>query len=92
MRESKIERDNCKFAETLGWRNIKLNGPGDRGKPDRMFFRGPPPQIVFIEYKRTGEKLGPLQVVWRRWLRQMGFEIHTVDNLEDANAIFADKG
>lgn len=91
VRESKIETAVCNFAESHGWTNIKLNGPGSRGKPDRVFFKGPPPRVILIEFKREGEELGPLQKVWRRLFKKMGFEIYTVDDVNYGKSIFNQK-
>ena len=88
MRESRIETRVTEDAKKLGWRSIKLNGGGDRGKPDRLYFKGPPPRLKIIEYKRPGEDLDPLQVYWYKILNKMGFDIHVVDDYDQGIALF----
>ena len=91
MREADLETAVCRHARLHGgWRSIKLNGRGDRGKPDRLFFRGPPAEIKFIEVKRHGKKARPLQTWWIRLLNHMGFDAYVVDNIDDAKRIFTE--
>jgi hypothetical protein len=88
MRESHVETKVCAHAETLGWRSIKLNGSGDRGKPDRLFLTGPPARIIFVEFKRPGEVAKKLQQWWGRLLTKMGFAHHVIDNIDEGKRLF----
>lgn len=85
IRESLIEGANCLYAESRGWTVLKLDGGGSNGKPDRVYLRAG--VTMFIEYKRKGEHLKPLQEYWRRVLIGQGFDHHVVDNLEDGKIV-----
>lgn len=87
MRESTIERAVCGYARTKGWRNFKLNGPGDIGKPDRVFF-APGQRVKFIEFKAPGEKLRELQAYRLAELASCGFDTFVVDNVNDGKRLF----
>ncbi len=82
MRESKIEKDVCSHATRQGVKNFKLNGPGDRGKPDRLFLF-PGGYVLFIEFKATGETPTKLQRKNLRELRLLGFDARWTDNIEE---------
>lgn len=60
MRERDVETAVCVFAGGLGIGTIKLSGPNDRGKPDRLFFKDG--KAIFIELKATGERPTALQI------------------------------
>lgn len=71
MRESDIEKEVCRYAKDRGMIVIKLAGPNDRGKPDRMFlFRG---KTAFIEFKAPGGRPTKLQLRWMSDLAEAGF-------------------
>lgn len=81
MMESSIEKKVCEFAKRHGVLSVKLAGPNDRGKPDRMFlYNG---RVVFIEFKAPGKKPTPLQERWIDTLRALGFSANYVDNAGD---------
>lgn len=81
MKESSVESAVCKYAKSKGWLPVKLSGPGDRGKPDRMFLRNG--KAVFIEFKAPGKKPTALQLRWLEQLSDMGFVATWVDNVEE---------
>ena len=58
MRESTIEKEVCKYAESLGWLQYKFLSPNVRGIRDRMFMRGG--MGFFIEFKKTFSEVGIL--------------------------------
>jgi hypothetical protein len=59
--ESAIEAAACRRARAAGWAAIKQGGPGNaRGWPDRLFINEDALH-VWIEFKRPGGKLTPLQ-------------------------------
>lgn len=62
---------------------LKLNILGIRGFPDRLIlFAGK--GILFVEFKRKGEKPRMLQEHWHRILRRMGFEVRVYDDADKA--------
>lgn len=78
MTESQIEAKVVRWAKNHGIRVVKLNGPGDRGKPDRMFLaRG---TAAFIEFKAPGGKTTALQRKWLEGLSDEGFDAETFDD------------
>lgn len=82
MRESKVEKDTCCRAKTeLGVKNLKLSGPHDRGKSDRMFFKNR--VVVFVEFKRKGKEPTPLQNKFLEERREDGFEAEWFDDTEE---------
>jgi len=81
MKEQLIEIAVCKFAKDHGILAVKLNGPGDKGKPDRMFLHQG--KVVFIEFKAPGKKPTALQQKWLLDLKYRGFAATWVDNVAD---------
>ena len=65
MTESQIEKKVCQFAKDNGISTLKLSGPNDRGKADRMFMRKG--KVMFMELKAEGKKPTALQ---QRFLKQ----------------------
>lgn len=78
-RESDIESTIVRWAAGRGIASIKLSGPHDRGKPDRVFLRHG--RACFIEFKRPGGRLSRLQEFWIAKLRRLGFECEIHDTL-----------
>lgn len=75
-RESAVETACTEAAASYGVLSFKLAGTGSNGKPDRLFFkRG---AVVFVEFKRPGESLRPLQEHARRVLQAQGFPVFVV--------------
>ena len=79
--ERDLEAACCRLAKAAGWYCRKLSGPGHRSMPDRMFIRRG--IVLFIEFKRPGERPGPLQVYVIDLIRKQGFEVILVDNIID---------
>lgn len=94
MLEKHIEQAVCRYAESEGCIVVKLNGPGDRGKPDRMFLRNG--VVLFIEFKKPGGRATPLQIKWQERLRASGFVAEFVDTVADGvrlvNRVLLDAG
>lgn len=77
MRESAIQSNVVNLARGLGIKARKL-GFGE-GWPDYMFLWNG--QILFIEFKKPGEKPTALQVHVQNELRDLGFQVEVVDDL-----------
>lgn len=86
--ESKVEREVVKWWEGRGGMQIKLNLMGRRGYPDRLFLkeRGCP---IFIEFKREGKEVRPLQNYMHNRLRKLGYEVYVCYESSTAKAILA---
>lgn len=79
MLEKEIEEAVWRYADKLGCMTIKLNGPMDRGKPDRIFFyKG---RALVIEFKKPGGKPTELQQSWLNRFNANGFTTHVVDKI-----------
>ena len=78
MRESTVEKHVNRFAEDHGIKSIKLNGPGERGKADRMFCKDG--KAIFIELKRPGKRATELQVKWLCEMQALGFFANWTDS------------
>lgn len=89
MRESYVEDRVCRYARARGWVSIKLAGPGDRGKPDRLFLsKGE--RVKFIEFKAPGKKPTVLQQRFLDQLFNLGFEVHIIDHPDQAAGVFGE--
>ena len=78
MRESEVEGTAVTWAEENGFIALKLSGPNDRGKPDRLFLIND--KAIFIEFKATGEEPTALQWRWLKELRKKGFVAEWYDH------------
>ncbi len=58
-RERDIEKHLVKLCKRFGWECWKLTSPARRGVPDRLIIA--PGVVVFVEVKRPGGKVTPLQ-------------------------------
>jgi hypothetical protein len=79
--EVDIELAVCRYAEAFGAVALKLNVQGRRGWPDRMILF-PKGQLLFIEFKRPGEKPAPIQKEVHAQLRRFGFDIAVIDSTD----------
>jgi len=79
MRESKIEKDTCKYAESKGFLVFKIKVEQLNGVTDRMFV--PPNGVIFfIEFKQLGKKPRPNQTRFAEQLRGNYVNVYTVDS------------
>lgn len=89
-RESAVETKIRKFAESKGCLFLKLPASqGSNGKPDRLVL-APGDKAMFLEVKRSGEELKPLQAHWQRKLRKLGFRSEWCDNFVDGASLIQD--
>ncbi len=85
--ESEIENP---FADWVNnhlpyWIALKLNIEGRKGYPDRLLL-GPLNDHFFIEFKRPGEDLEPLQKHIINELRKLGHTVYVCESTEDAKS------
>lgn len=85
--EEGVRRDIGKWARSQGIDVyfLKLTILGHRGWPDRLIL-WPGRGILFIEFKRPGEKPRKLQEYVHDIIRKLGFEIQIHDNRDIAVA------
>ncbi len=86
MKESKIEKEVCIHANTLGWLDYKFVSPGLRGVPDRMFLREG--LLIFIEFKTLGEKPSKIQSKRILELMNQGFAVYIIDDIDKGKNLF----
>lgn len=84
--EKEIERDVCKFAKSKGWLYYKFSSINNRGVPDRIFI-APGGRIIFVEFKRPGNKPTSLQTFVHDTLKRQGCTVWIVDNVEDGKQL-----
>lgn len=85
--ESYIEKQVIKAAEVAGFIQRKVAYVNRAGAPDRWLF-GPGGRLIIVEFKRPGEKPKPHQEREIKRLRDLGFEVHVIDNVADGMALF----
>lgn len=80
MRESRIESELRKRIEEIGGKAFKFSSPGNNGVPDRIIlYNG---GCYFVELKRPGQELKPLQRVMRKKFYTLGFKIYVIDTFD----------
>jgi hypothetical protein len=85
MLEAQIEAAACKEAKADGWRVYKFTSPQRRSVPDRLFIRDG--RVVFIEFKRPGEKLTSGQEREIEALRKAGAEVHVCHSTQEVKEV-----
>ena len=82
MKESKVENTVCQYAENEYKAEVrKLKYVGRKGAPDRMlYFRNG--RVLFIEFKRPGEKPRPDQERELGKMKKHNVAAHAVDDID----------
>ena len=78
--EKVIEEKVCDHAKAQGWLVYKFTSPNRMAVPDRLLIRNG--QVVFIEFKRKGEKPTPPQEREHTRLRGAGMTVWVIDSVE----------
>ena len=86
MRESRVEQAVNDFARKEGWLAFKWTSPSQRGVPDMIYFKDGVCQM--IEFKAPGAKPSPLQHAIHKRLKEHGFHVYVVDNIEQGKTLF----
>ena len=79
--EKDIEESLGRELKELGCLYLKFQSPGNAGVPDRIVIV-PGGQVLFVELKKAGGQLGPLQQRWRVRISKMGGYHYVVDSEE----------
>lgn len=79
--EKNIEQYFVRQVKAAGGWPLKLTCPGTPGVPDRMVL-WPDGVIHFVEMKRPGGKLRPLQIATMNRMREMGCNTFMIDRKE----------
>lgn len=85
--EKKIEQYLCMKAKKAGGIAIKLISPSFAGMPDRMILL-PQGKIIFVELKTEGRKARKLQLSRHIMLRNLGFFVIVIDQIEQVDKLF----
>lgn len=80
MLEKNIEQFLIKEVEKQKGKAYKFSSPGNNGVPDRIVLLNG--NCYFIELKKPGEELRPLQKVVRKRFKKLGFEVYVIDTKE----------
>jgi hypothetical protein len=80
--EKVIEKTVCKYAESKGCIHYKFLSDNCRGVPDRIIITLAG-DVLFVEFKRKGKKLTPLQKVHRDKIQNNMGMYYMVDSIED---------
>lgn len=83
MRELAVEMPVVRRAEAAGFFVRKVQWPGRRNAPDRVFARKDR-GTVYIEFKAPGEKPRLSQLREHDRMRKAGMEVHVCDSVDDA--------
>ena len=86
MKEKKIEQQLVLRVKARGGIAPKLICPSFDGMPDRMVLM-PGSRIAFVEVKAPGKKPRPLQEIRHRKLRDLGFRVFVLDDVENITGI-----
>lgn len=86
MRESKIEKEVTKYAKVLGWLSYKFVSPNQKGIPDRLYLRDS--VLIFVEFKQEGKEPTKLQAKCIKSIRNQGFNVIIIDNIEKGIKFF----
>ena len=89
MREKTLERKLVEAVKEMGGIAPKFVSPGFDGMPDRLVLL-PFGRIGFVEVKRHGEKLRPLQEARHGMLRRLGFKVYVIDGIEQIGGVIRD--
>lgn len=81
--EANVEKPICRWAEEDGWEVRKLKYIARMGAPDRLFYGHG--RVVFIEFKRPGDKdkRTPLQKREADRMIAAGIEYYLIDTLAE---------
>ena len=87
--EREIEEKLKARLESLGCIVFKFVSPGRAGVPDRLVLL-PGGRCFFVELKRPGGKLRPLQEFWKEKLEAMGAYYYLVDSFDAIEEVAKD--
>jgi Holliday junction resolvase len=86
MRESRVERTVNEYARGRGWLAFKWVSTSQRGVPDCIYFKDG--ECLMIEFKAPGNRATPYQNAIHRKLKEHGFHVYVVDNIDQGKLLF----
>jgi len=83
MLEKDIEKRLRLGIKSLGGKAYKFSSPGNNGVPDRIvLIQG---KCFFVELKRSGKDLSPVQRAVKRDFEKLGFKVYKLDSISDVD-------
>lgn len=100
MLEKQIELRGCNYAKEKGVAAYKFTSPNRHSVPDRLQLAVIPDElreligkyVCFVEYKKGGVKPSHAQLREHARLKEMGFRVEVVDNVEMAKSVIDSMG
>ena len=89
--EKDIEKKFTKAISHVDGIALKLVSPSFNGIPDRLVLM-PKGKIGFVEIKDKGKKPRALQISRHNMLRQLGFKVFVLDDVDDIEKIIKEIG
>lgn len=86
LREREIEKKLVAAVRNAGGLAPKFVSPGWDGVPDRIVLF-PGGRMAFVELKRPGKVMRPLQMRRKRQLENLGFKVFCVDDMEQIGGV-----
>ena len=86
MREKHIEQELVRAVRAAGGIAPKCVTPGLDGVPDRLVLL-PGGRLGFVEVKAPGRKPRPLQQHRIGQLRELGFRVYIIDNINQIGGV-----
>lgn len=86
MLEKKIEAAVCDYAKSKGWLVYKFTSPARAAVPDRLMI-APGGKVVFVEFKREGQKPTVPQAREHARLIAQGVLVFVIDNVSAGRAL-----
>ena len=90
MREKVVEAYLRDRVKSSGGQAYNFILPGNAAVPDRMVLF-PGGRIAFVELKAPGNEPTPLQMLQQKRLRDLGFEVFTVDTKQGVDDFMASR-
>lgn len=85
-KEKNIENAVVKYAKANDCLARKMNGLGFRSWPDRLFV-GPSGLCLWVEFKRPGGKVTPLQEAFHLEMLARNVIVHVVESVAGGKAL-----
>ena len=86
MLEKVIESKVNAYAQSKGFLTYKFTSPARRAVPDRIYI-SPKGTVIFVEFKREGQKPTPQQEREHLRLRLQNVYVFVIDNVETGKAM-----